>query len=59
MNNAFFGTKDIKLVTTEVRWNYLISEPTYDTMKFFTENLLSIVMKRTWKLINKSIYSDL
>ena len=48
-----------KLVTTEVRWNYLISEPTYDTMKFFTENLLSIVMKRTWKLINKSIYSDL
>ena len=29
--------RDIKLVTTEKRRNYLVSEPYYHTTKFFTE----------------------
>ena len=47
MNNAVFGKtmeskrkhRDIKLVPTETRWNYLVSEPNYHTTKFFTEYL--------------------
>ena len=38
--------KDIKLVTTERRRNYLVSEPNYHTTKLFTENLLVIEMKK-------------
>ena len=53
MNNAVFGKtmenvrkhRNIKLVTTERRRNYLVSEPNYHTTKFFTENLLPIEMK--------------
>ena len=37
--------RDIKLVTTERRRNYLLSEPDYHTTKFFTEHLLAIEMK--------------
>ena len=45
MNNAVFGKsmeyvrkhKDIKLVTTERRKNYLVSDPNYHTAEFFTE----------------------
>ena len=55
MNNAVFGKtienvrkhRDIKLVTSEIRRNYLISEPNYRTTKFFTENLLAMEMKKT------------
>ena len=44
MNNAVFGKtvenvkkhKDIELVKTEKRRNYLVSEPNYHTTKFFT-----------------------
>ena len=47
MNNAAFGKtlenvrkhRGIKLVTTERRRNYLVSEPNYHTTNFFTENL--------------------
>ena len=47
MNNSGFGKamekvrkyRDIKLVTTERRRNYLVSELNYRTIKFFTENL--------------------
>ena len=39
--------RDIKLVTTERRINYLVSEPNYHTAKFFIENLLSVEMKKT------------
>ena len=50
MNNVIFGKamedvikhKDIKLVTTERRVNYLVSEPNYHTTIFFIENLLAI-----------------
>ena len=36
--------RKIKLVTTERRRNYLVSEPNYHTTKFFTENLVAIEM---------------
>ena len=67
MNNAVFGKtmenvrkhRDIKLVTTERRRNYLVSEPNYDTAKFFIENVLVIEMKKTEILMNKPVYLGL
>ena len=52
LNNAVFvkamenvrKNRDIKLVTTERRKNFLVSEPNYHTAKLFTENLLAIEM---------------
>ena len=38
---------DIKLVTTEERMNYTVSEPNYHTAEFFSENLLAIQIKKT------------
>ena len=57
MDNAVFGKTienvrkhgSIKLVTTERRRNYLVSEPNYHTTKFFTESLLVVEMKKTLK----------
>ena len=57
MNNAFFGKtmenirkhRDIKLVTTDQRRNQLASEPNYHTTKYFSENLMTIDMKKTSK----------
>ena len=54
MYNAVFGKtvenvrkhREIKLVTTERRRNYLVSEPNYHTTKFFTEHLLAMEMKK-------------
>ena len=54
MNNAIFGKtmenerkhRGIKVVTTEMRRNYLVSEPNYHTKKFFTENVLAVEMKK-------------
>ena len=54
MNNAVFGKlmedmtrhRNIKVVTTERRKNYLISKPNYHTTKYLTEDLLPIEMKR-------------
>ena len=67
MNNAVFGKtmenvrkhRNTKLVTTERRRNYLISEPNYHTAKFFTENVLAIEMRKTQILMNKSVYLGL
>ena len=67
MNNAVFGKtmenvrkhRDIKLVVTERRRNYLVPEPNYHTTKFFAENLLAIEMKRAEILINKPAYLGL
>ena len=60
MNNSVFGkcekTRDIKLVITEKRRNYLLSKPNYHTKKFFTENLLDIEMRKTEILMNKPVY---
>ena len=39
--------KDIKLVTTNKKRNYLVSEPNYHTTKCFSENVLAIEMKKT------------
>ena len=63
MNNAVFGKamenvrkyRDIILVTTERRKNYLVSEPNYHTTKFFTENVLATEMKKTEILMNEPI----
>ena len=54
MNNVVFGKtmenmgkhRDIKLVRTVRRRNYLVSEPNYHITKFFTENLLATKMKK-------------
>ena len=54
MNNAAFGKtmenvrkhRDIKLTTTDRKRNYLVSEPNYHTIKWFSENLLAIEMKK-------------
>ena len=45
-----------KLLETDRRRNYLVSELNYHTTKFFTENLLAIQMKKTQILMNKPIY---
>ena len=54
MSNSVFGKtmknvrkyRDIRLVKTEKRINYLVSDPNYHTTKCFTENLLAIEMKK-------------
>ena len=66
MNNAAFGKvmenvrihRNIKLVTTEIRRNYLVSEPNYQTAKFFTKTLLAIEIRKTEILMNKPVYLD-
>ena len=53
MNNIICGKtienvrkhRDIKLITTEGRKNYSVSEPNFHTTKFFTENLITTEMK--------------
>ena len=67
MNNSVSGKtmenvrkhKYVKLVSTERRRNYLVSEPTYHSTKFFTENLLAIEMRKTQILMNKPVYLGL
>ena len=49
--------RDAKLVTTERRTNYLVSEPNHNSTKFFTEYLFAIEMKKTQ--INKTVYFGL
>ena len=64
MNNSVFGkTMEnvrnhwvIKLVTTDIRRNKLVSEPNYHTTKQFSENLLAIEMKKTKVKMNKPVY---
>ena len=63
MNNAVLGKtienvrkhRNITLVATERRRNYLVSEPNYHTTKFFTEYLLAIEMKKPEILISLSV----
>ena len=55
MNNAVFGKTmenvgkhtNIKLITTERRRNYLVSEPNYHTTKFSQNILLAIETKKS------------
>ena len=41
--------RDVKVIATERRRSYLVSEPNYHTTKFFTEHLLAIEMKKKKK----------
>ena len=67
MNNAGFGKtmknvrkhRNVKLVTTERRRNYLVSKLNYYTTKFFIENLLAKEKRKTKILINKPVYLGL
>ena len=47
--------RDIKLVTTERRRNYEVSELNYHITKFFTENSVAIKMKKTETFMNKPV----
>ena len=54
LNNSVFGKtmenvrkyRDIELVTTDKRRNQLVSEPNYHETKCFSENVLTIEMKK-------------
>ena len=67
MNNAGFGKtmknvrkhRNVKLVTTERRRNYLVSKLNYYTTKFFIENLLAKEKRKTKILITKPVYLGL
>ena len=67
MCNAVFGKtlenvrkhRNIKLVTTERRRDYLVSEPNFHTTKLFTENLLVIEMRKTQIIMNRHVYLGL
>ena len=45
--------RHIKLVTTEKKRNYLMSEPNYNIKKFFTENLLAVKSRKLQIVMNK------
>ena len=59
MNNAVIGKtledvrkhRDMKLVLTEKRISWLVSEPNYHTTKFFTEYLLAIEMEKNCRYL--------
>ena len=51
--------RDIKLVTTNARRNYLVSEPNYHTKLFFLENVLTIEMKENQIFMYKPVYLGL
>ena len=48
--------RDIRLVRTNRRKNYLILEPNYPTTKWFSENLFAIKMKTRKVKMNKPVY---
>ena len=47
--------RDTKLVTTEKKRNYLVSEQNYNTTKFFTEHILAREIKKKKKK-NRNTY---
>ena len=67
MDNAVFRKtmenarkyRKTKLLTTERRKNYLVSDPNRHTLKLFTENVLAIEMRKTRILIIKLVYLGL
>ena len=48
--------RDIRLVTTERRRNYLVLDQIIIIHIFFTKNLLAIEMRKTQILMNKPVY---
>ena len=67
MNNAVFRKtienvgkhRDIKLVITKRRRNYLLSESNYHTTNFLTEDILAVDIKKTEIIMNKPVYLGL
>ena len=67
MNNSVFGKtmenvmkhKGNKLVTTDKRRNRLVSEPNYYISKLFSEDLVSIEMRKIKVKINKLVHLGL
>ena len=67
MNNIVCGKtmenvrkyRNTKLVTTERRRNYLVSEPNYHTTKFFTEDFIATEMRRTQIIMSRLLYLGL
>ena len=51
--------RDIKLVTRDNRRNQLVSEPNYHTTKWFSENQLTVEMKKIKVKMNKPVYLGL
>ena len=64
MNNSVFGKTmenirnrvNVKLVNNEEKARKLISKPNYNSCKIFSENLISVHMKKTRLLMNKPVY---
>ena len=67
MNNSVFGKTmknvrkhtNIELVATDKKRYQLISEPNYETTKWFSENLLVIEMKKVKVKMDKPVYLGL
>ena len=63
MNNSVLGKtvgnvkkhRNIKVVTSERRINYLLSEPNYHTTNYSTEKSLATEMRKTQILMNKPV----
>ena len=51
--------RDIKLVRTEKRRDFLVSESNNHSIKFFTESLLAIEMRKTQIFMNRLVYFGL
>ena len=64
MNNSVFGKTmenirnrvNVKLVNNEEKARKLIAKPNYKSCKIFSENLISVHMKKTSLLMNKPVY---
>ena len=64
MNNSVFGKTmenirnrvDVRLVNTEEKFRKLVSKPNYRSRKIFSENLVSVHMKKTSLTMNKPVY---
>ena len=64
MNNSVFGKTmenirnrvNVKLVNTQERLKKLVAKPNYRGRKIFSENLISVHMKKTSLTMNKPVY---
>ena len=64
MNNSVFGKTmenirnrvDVKLVNTKEKLRKLVAKPNFRSLKIFSENLVSVHMKKTSLTMNKPIY---
>ena len=64
MNNSVFGKTmenirnrvDVKLVNTEEKLRKLVAKPNFRSRKIFSENLVSVHMKKTSLTMNKPVY---